>query len=134
MFPIPFHGFFAPPLIPVAASPAGESPDAEGTSSKKKFSLEEDNVIRTLVSVWGIDNWKNIAPYLPDRTIRQCRERWKYYLEPGINHTDWTPGEDRDVILQLALDWLQTSQVDALRGREKEFSPSHCNVTAIGVL
>jgi hypothetical protein len=29
------------------------------------------------------------------RTVRQCRERWKYYLEPSINKLEWTPQEDQ---------------------------------------
>jgi hypothetical protein len=33
-----------------------------------------------------------------DRTTRQCRDRWKFYLSPSVNCTPWTPEEDRRLV------------------------------------
>jgi hypothetical protein len=32
---------------------------------------------------------------MPDRTARQCKERWINYLSPALNTAAWTPEEDR---------------------------------------
>lgn len=66
--------------------------------SKRKFSQEEDNFILKMVSENGLHYWKQIADQLGTRTPRQCRERWKHYLSPGIESGPWTPEED--LILQ----------------------------------
>lgn len=75
-------------------TPLGD-PENSGPSTKKKFTPAEDQYLAYLVSIHGSNNWKRIAWNMPDRTVRQCRERWKYYLEPNINHQVWTKDEDR---------------------------------------
>jgi hypothetical protein len=64
------------------------------SGTKQKFSAEEDQYLNYLVSRHGLSNWKQIASHMNGRTVRQCRERWKYYLEPSINKLDWTKQED----------------------------------------
>ena len=61
--------------------------------SKRKFSMEEDAIIVDMVCKFGIHYWKQIAKEI-GRTPRQCRERWKHYLCPGIDSSPWTPEED----------------------------------------
>jgi hypothetical protein len=36
-----------------------------------------DNHLRYLVTIFGTDRWPQVARYMPDRTVRHCRERWK---------------------------------------------------------
>ena len=31
---------------------------------------------------------------MENRTIRQCKERWVNYLQPGLNNSPWTKAED----------------------------------------
>ena len=69
-------------------------------SHRNKFSQQEDKMILKLVNLFGTDDWKFIAQQIPNRTSRQCRERWKYYLQPSsIESTsrEWT--EDEDALL-----------------------------------
>jgi hypothetical protein len=64
-------------------------------SAKKRFTQEEDRYLFYLVTVVGIQDWKTVACHMTGRSIRQCRERFKYYLEPGLSRPVWTEAEDR---------------------------------------
>lgn len=64
---------------------------------KKKFTIDEDEVILSMFAQYG-NQWKLIASSLSDRTPRQCRERFKYYLAPYINHNEWTTEEDNMIM------------------------------------
>jgi hypothetical protein len=98
------------PAVQVAAPPPDPAPEPGAGPWKRKFSPAEDDLIRYLVTVFGLDHWKNIAACLQGRSVRQCRERWKYYLEPRINHSDWTAEEDNLLVEkegQLGPKWAQ---------------------------
>ena len=71
---------------------------AESIKPKKKsFSIKEDAMIIYLVNNIGT-NWREIAKMIPGRTERQCRERYKTYLDPNLRHDPWTPEEDKLLI------------------------------------
>jgi len=72
-----------------------EFADALGQQKKRAFTLQEDERLIELVSMFGSTNWRVIASHLPGRSQRQCRERYKTYLAPGICHDPWTPEEDQ---------------------------------------
>ncbi|OHT17572.1 Myb-like DNA-binding domain containing protein [Tritrichomonas foetus] len=59
-----------------------------------KFSVEEDQILRELVAQHGEKNWSVVASHMPDRSPRQCRERWTNYLSPKLNNNEWLPEED----------------------------------------
>jgi hypothetical protein len=70
---------------------------SSGTSSgisKFRFTPVEDTRLRELVGVFGHSDWGTIARYLPTRTVRQCRERWFYYLAPSVINGPWSSEED----------------------------------------
>jgi hypothetical protein len=60
----------------------------------RKFSLEEDSKLNSLVGSLGINDWVRIALEMNGRSARQCRERWQNYLRPDINRTEWTKEEE----------------------------------------
>ena len=60
----------------------------------KKFTREEDKILKKLVAVHGSSNWIKIASLMEDRNSRQCRERWLNYLSPKLNKSEWTEEED----------------------------------------
>ncbi|KAK8842378.1 Myb- protein B [Tritrichomonas musculus] len=62
--------------------------------SPKKFSDEEDTLLKNIVKCFGAKNWKFIAFLMPNKTSRQCRDRYMNYLAPGFIHTEWTIEED----------------------------------------
>jgi hypothetical protein len=59
-----------------------------------KFTVEEDIILRDLVSQYGTRNWVEIAERLGGRNARQCRERWKHYLSGEKVEVPWSPQED----------------------------------------
>ena len=64
-------------------------------SIRHTFSEREDEQLKKLVSEYGDQDWKIIADCLGSRTPRQCRERYKNYLMPGIVNGEWTEVEDK---------------------------------------
>lgn len=65
------------------------------SSKKSKFTDNEDQRLQSLVMKYGTNNWKLIAKQIPNRTPRQCRDRYRHYLSPTINQSEWTKEEDR---------------------------------------
>lgn len=63
-------------------------------TSRRKFTEEEDKTLRSLVETFGNKNWEFIAMYMPGRTGRQCRDRYRNYLVPGLFNGQWSPEED----------------------------------------
>jgi hypothetical protein len=62
--------------------------------TRRVFRPEEDERLATLVGSFGGGSWDAISSYMPGRTARQCRDRWKFYLCPSVNRAPWTPAED----------------------------------------
>ena len=56
--------------------------------------LQEDQLIQQLVSVHGRRKWAMIASQLPGRSGKQCRERFKWVLDPTIKRDPWSAEED----------------------------------------
>ncbi|OHT14721.1 Myb-like DNA-binding domain containing protein [Tritrichomonas foetus] len=66
---------------------------------KCKFTNEEDQKLLHFVQEFGSKNWKEIANRMPGRSIRQCRERYKYFLSPeSSNRNSWSFEEDNLLI------------------------------------
>jgi hypothetical protein len=51
-----------------------------------------------LVSKEPFQNWIEIAKHMPERTARQCRDRWSNYLSPTVSTAPWTPEEDARIV------------------------------------
>jgi hypothetical protein len=62
--------------------------------AKRRFSPEEDKTIIVLVEQYGPHAWSDISTHLVKRTPRQCRERYRHYLQPGIKNPPWSPEDD----------------------------------------
>lgn len=62
--------------------------------TRRKFSEEEDNLLKQLVNKYGIKEWDKIAQKMPGRTGRQCRDRYTNYLVNGFFHGQWSKFED----------------------------------------
>eukprot|EP00299_Pterocystis_sp_00344_P020214 c9934_g1_i1.p1 GENE.c9934_g1_i1~~c9934_g1_i1.p1 ORF type:complete len:231 (+),score=5.36 c9934_g1_i1:68-694(+) len=65
--------------------------------AKNPWRAIEDELLEQAVAKYGPKRWSLIASLVPNRTSKQCCERWHAYLRPGINRGDWTPEEDRIV-------------------------------------
>lgn len=62
--------------------------------TKRHFTSEEDSLLKELVRTHGMNQWHNISSHMTNRTARQCRDRWKNYLDPNLNKAPWTQEED----------------------------------------
>jgi hypothetical protein len=62
---------------------------------RKKFTRQEDEILRNLVNQFGQSDWGLIARHFQNRTPRQCRERWKHYVSPDVVTGDWTEADDQ---------------------------------------
>lgn len=72
---------------------SAEKPRQKRTHSK--FDEREDCLLRLIVSQLGTDNWKAVAEKMVCRTARQCRDRWKHYINPQTNNSEWTIEEEQ---------------------------------------
>jgi hypothetical protein len=64
--------------------------------ARKLFTSRDDEELVHLVTTFGGDSWSTIAQSMAQGfTARQCRERWRNYLDPKLQHAPWTEQEDR---------------------------------------
>ena len=81
---------------------------------KQKFTQSEDQKLQQLVKKYGQNDWKLIAEKMHNRTSRQCRERWKYYIKPALqqpNQMEWTKEEDSLLIQKMSEYGRKWSQI-----------------------
>ncbi|EAY07541.1 Myb-like DNA-binding domain containing protein [Trichomonas vaginalis G3] len=64
---------------------------------KGPFTEQEDELIRQFVKENGPQNWPKITSFLPNRSPKQCRERWFNHLDPSVIKHAWTPEEDETI-------------------------------------
>ena len=69
-------------------------------AKKNKFTEKEDLNLIDLVSTYG-DDWKTIANKMRNRNVRQCRERWRYYLDPSLKTFQWTKTDDELLLTEV---------------------------------
>jgi hypothetical protein len=54
------------------------------------------------VDEFGIFDWSRIAAKVPNRTGKQCRERWIDKLSPDVVRGDWSSEEDSTLLAKEA--------------------------------
>ncbi|MDR0968504.1 MAG: hypothetical protein LBL99_02600 [Holosporaceae bacterium] len=101
------------PTEPQAAV-AEISPPAQGRkTTRNRFTLKEDALLRATVAKLGTNDWTIVQQRLPERTTRQVKDRWTTYLSPNLNTSPWTDEED-SLLLQkreeLGPRWLKISK------------------------
>ena len=100
---------FASPASNISQSVINNS----GTEKKEKprkrapFSPFEDRQLKELVKMYGIEQpyvWDLISLHMKGRSARQCRERYKLYLDEGIKRKEkWTEEEDEILLSKYKL-------------------------------
>ena len=81
---------------------------------RNPFTSEEDALLQQLVIRYGCSRWGKIAKMMPNRNIRQVKERWFNYLAPGISKTPWTDEEDQLLLSYINLigrKWMMISKL-----------------------
>ncbi len=64
-----------------------------------RWTADEDNKLKKAIEKCGGKNWVAVATLIPNRTRRQCRDRWCNALDPSVAKAmvrmgKWTPDED----------------------------------------
>jgi Myb-like DNA-binding domain len=75
-----------------------ESGSRSRKTGPKPWTKEEDTLLLNLVHTmqWPM-KWTIVAQSLPDRTGKQCRERYVNHLNPRLKASDWNPVEDSTI-------------------------------------
>ena len=92
--------------------------DDEETTLRKRFTPEEDRILKKTVKKGKLKTWEAISQLLPGRTARQCRDRYNNYLFKQITNAQWTEEEDQIIIKmyeQIGSKWTQIAK--SLQGR-----------------
>jgi len=96
------------------------------STKKVKWTEDEDRNLKDLVEKYGPVNWALISQSMPNRTGKQCRERWLNHLRPDVVTTSWSSEEDNILIekqIILGNSWVQIAKFlpgrspDALKNR-----------------
>ncbi|KAI9799789.1 MAG: Pre-mRNA-splicing factor cef1 [Sarcosagium campestre] len=61
----------------------------------------EDEVMKSAVSKYGLNQWARVSSLLARKTAKQCKARWSEWLDPGIRKIEWSKEED-EKLLHLA--------------------------------
>ena len=70
---------------------------SERPKLRRKFTPEEDQKLMAYVQYFG-EKWSIISKLMETRTCKQCRERYREYLNPRITNAAWTKEEDELLI------------------------------------
>lgn len=107
------------PFEPVKSDITSQNQDKKDENENKKknlykkFSKEEDVLLKNIVGIFGPKNWRLISSMIPNKTPRQCRDRYTNYLAPGFIHSNWTNEEDRllaQKYIELGPQWSKIQQ------------------------
>lgn len=81
--------------------------------SRRKFTPQEDENLKILITRIGTHNWEIISQYMPGRTAKQCRDRFcNYLIEPHTNEP-WSNDEDNTLLRLLSIvgpKWTKIAQ------------------------
>jgi hypothetical protein len=108
-----------PSQLTMAVNSPGEVLRTQTTNARKhmnprrKFTTEEDEKLRVLVSQIGNQRWEVIAHGMPGRTARQCRDRYKNYLLDSLVSAPWSAEEDsllKRKYVEIGPRWVEISK------------------------
>ena len=59
----------------------------------------EDQILKAAIQKYGTHQWSKVASLLYKKSARQCEVRWKEFLDPQLNFSDFTKEEDSRLLL-----------------------------------
>jgi len=83
------------------------------TIIKGAWSASEDEVLKEAVAELGTE-WKEVSKRVYGRSAKQCRDRFKLKLDPSINHSPFSPEEEKqllDLHQKLGRQWTKIAKL-----------------------
>jgi pre-mRNA-splicing factor CDC5/CEF1 len=77
----------------------------------------EDEVLKSAVSKYGLNQWARVSSLLARKTPKQCKARWNEWLDPGIRKIEWSKEEDEKLLHLAKLMPTQWRTIAPLVGR-----------------
>eukprot|EP00981_Chlorochromonas_danica_P004870 scaffold978_cov172-Ochromonas_danica.AAC.1 len=74
------------------------------------WSAEEDAKLLELVKQYGESSWAKIAPHMDGRIAVRCYERWRLYLDPSVDRSEWKAEED-EIIKKVIMEDMDQKHV-----------------------
>ena len=68
----------------------------------RKFTPEEDEMLRHLVQDEKLTNWVTIASRMKNRNVHQCRDRWRQIGNKRGQKGEWTKTEDEILLSKIS--------------------------------
>jgi hypothetical protein len=94
------------------------------------FTPRDDEDLVRLVNSIGEKEWRRVAESMAQRfTPRQCRERWKNYLDPRLQHSPWSREDDirlMDEYRRIGNQWISLAGI--FPGRTGNSVRNRCNM------
>ena len=87
--------------------------EVKAKRTNKKFTPEEDAKLTKLIAKHGENAWEEVSSQMKGRNVRQCHDRWTYYLSPKVSTLPWS-AEDDQKLIQLTKElngkWVQIAK------------------------
>ena len=77
----------------------------------------EDEVLKSAVSKYGLNQWARVSSLLARKTPKQCKARWAQWLDPSIRKVEWSKEEDEKLLHLAKLMPTQWNTIAPIVGR-----------------
>lgn len=80
----------------------------------------KDQILKAAITKYGLNQWDRISSLLINKTPKQCKNRWFFWLNPRIKKDRWTYEEDERLIYLSYIFVSQWSTIGKFLGRTAE--------------
>ena len=77
----------------------------------------EDEILKAAIAKYGLNQWSRVSSLLPKKSAKQCKQRWKEWLDPRIKKLDWDRSEDEKLLQLIKLRPNQWNSIGIMMNR-----------------
>lgn len=81
------------------------------------WSNVEDEVLKAGIAKYGLNQWGRVSTLLNNKTAKQCKSRWKEYLDPTLKKGEWSREEDEKLLSMAKMMPEQWRSIAEIVGR-----------------